>query len=111
MNEQINKEESVHGEQWGELHGSYLSDPVIVQPFVEQVKEVLMKSHTDVVVDSGGGTGFLLSQLAAQGLCGGLTLVNLDGSDIQLTSARKAGITCVRALVTDFPAPCCGPSR
>ena len=102
MNEPINREESVHGKQWGELHGGYFSDPAIAQPFLERVKDLLMESRSDVVVDLGGGTGFLLSQLAAQGLCEGLSLVNLDGSDIQLVSAREAGITCVRALVTDF---------
>ncbi len=109
MNEQIGKEELVHGEQWGELHGGYFSDQAIAQPFVDRVKDVLMESRTDVVVDLGGGTGFLLSQLAAQGLCGGLALVNLDGSDVQLASARKAGITCVRALITDFQRRDVGP--
>ena len=78
MNEQIGREESVHGEQWGELHGGYFSDPAIALPFVERVKELLIESRADVVVDLGGGTGFLLSQLAAQGLCEGLALVNLD---------------------------------
>lgn len=109
MNEQINREESVHGEQWGELHGGYFSDPAIAQPFVERVKDILMESHADIVVDLGGGTGFLLSHLAAQGLCEGLSFVNLDGSDVQLASAREAGITCVRALVTDFRRSDVGP--
>jgi len=109
MNEHIGREESVHGEQWGELHGGYFSDPAIAQPFVDRVKDLLMESPTDVVVDLGGGTGFLLSQLAAQGLCRGLALVNLDGSDVQLASARETGITCVRALVTDFQRSDVGP--
>lgn len=111
MNEQINREESVHGEQWGELHGGYFSDPAIALPFVERVKELLIKSRADVVVDLGGGTGFLLSQLAGQELCEGLALVNLDCSDIQLASARKADITCVRALVTDFCRSDVGPEN
>lgn len=109
MNKQIGREASVHGEQWGELHGGYFSDPAIALPFVEIARELLMGSHADVVVDLGGGTGFLLSQLAGKGLCEGLALVNLDGSDVQLASARKAGITCVRALVTDFRRSDAGP--
>ncbi len=109
MNEHINREESVHGEQWGELHGGYFSDPVIALPFVEKVKELLMGESADVVVDLGGGTGFLLSQLAGKGLCEGLAMVNLDGSDVQLASAREAGITCFRALVTDFRRGDVGP--
>jgi len=109
MNEQINREESIHGKQWGELHGGYFSDPAIAQPFVERVKELLMESHSDVVVDLGGGTGFLLSQLAAQRVCAGLALVDLDGSDVQLALAREAGITGVRAMVTNFLRSDVGP--
>jgi len=97
MSEQINREESVHGEQWGELHGGYFSDPANSAAFVERVKDLLNESHPDVVVDLGGGTGFLLSQLAVQELCKDLTLVNLDCSDVQLATARRAGITSVRA--------------
>ena len=111
MSEQINREESVHGEQWGELHGGYFSDPAIALPFVERVKDLLNESHPDVVVDLGGGTGFLLSQLAVQELCKDLTLVNLDCSDVQLATARRAGITSVRALVTDFCRSDVGPEN
>jgi len=89
MNKQINREESVHGEKWGKLHGGYFSDPAIALPFVERARELLIESHADVVVDLGGGTGFLLSQLARQELCEGLTLVNLDCSDVQLTSRAR----------------------
>lgn len=109
MNEQINREESVHGKQWGELHGGYFSDHGVALPFVKRAKELVLKSRADVVIDLGGGTGFLLSQLAGQGLCEGLTLVNLDCSDVQLAPAREAGITCVRALVTDFCRSDVGP--
>lgn len=105
----MNKEESIYGRQWGELHGGYFSDPAVAQPFVERVKGLLMESRADVVVDLGGGTGFLLSQLVGQGICEGLALVNLDGSDVQLASARKTGIKCVRARVTDFRRSDVGP--
>jgi hypothetical protein len=111
MNKQINREESVHGEEWGKLHGGYFSDPAIALPFVEKARELLIESHADVVVDLGGGTGFLLSQLARQELCGGLALVNLDCSYVQLASACKAGIRCVRALVTDFRRSDVGPEN
>lgn len=109
MSGQIGKEELVHGQQWGALHGGYFSDPAIAQPFVERARDVLMEARPDVVVDLGGGTGFLLSQLDAQGLCGSLSLVNLDGSDVQLASARETGITCVRAMITDFRRSDVGP--
>jgi hypothetical protein len=111
MNNQIGREESVHGEQWGKLHGGYFSDPAIAQPFVDNVKDLLMESRADVVVDLGGGTGFLLSQLSAQGPYGSPALVNLEGSDVQLASARGADIMCVRALVPDFRRSDVGPEE
>jgi len=111
MNEQTGKEELVYGAQWCELHGGYFSDPAIALPFVERVKELLIETRADIVADLGGGTGFLLSQLAHQELCEGLALVNLDCSDVQLASAREAGITCVRALVTDFCRSDVGPEK
>ncbi len=109
MNEQIGREESVHGEKWGGLHGGYFSDPAIARPFLNRIRDLLEESRNDVVVDLGGGTGFLLSQLAAQGVCRDLALVNLDASDVQLASARKEDIKCVRAMVTEFLRSDVGP--
>ncbi len=60
------------------------------------------KRPADVVVDLGGGTGFLLSQLAACGAVGGATLVNVDCSAAQLALAGGKGIRHVHASIGEF---------
>jgi len=50
----------------------------------------------------GGGTGFLLSQLAAQGIGAAATLVNVDCSKAQLALANQAGLAHVRTPIQAF---------
>jgi len=102
MNEQIKREESVHGEHWSTLHGGYFSDPVVAAPLIRKVQEIADKSRVDTIVDLGGGTGSLLSLLRAEGVDPGVSLVNLEASDIQLGAARRAGLSCVRGSVDSF---------
>lgn len=102
MNEQIKREEGVHGVHWGGLHGGYFSDPVVAAPLVRRVRDLAGRSGADTIVDLGGGTGTLLSLLLAEGIDPGVSLVNLDASDIQLGVATKAGLSCVRGSVDSF---------
>lgn len=46
----------------GTLHGGYFSDPATARPLVETAKGIFAKSPVNVIVDLGGGTGFLLNQ-------------------------------------------------
>ncbi|NCA81359.1 MAG: hypothetical protein EOM72_01245 [Opitutae bacterium] len=84
------------------MHGGYFSDPAVAQPLVAAVREVWAGERPSVVVDVGGGTGFLLSQLRETGAGDGGALVNLDGSRLQLSEAEKNGISCVRNSVEAF---------
>lgn len=98
----IGPEQAVHGRKWGQMHGGYFSDPAVAQPLVEAVRAIRAESRPDVMVDLGGGTGFLLSQLRAAGIHAETSLVNLDGSAAQLSEADRAGISCVRGSVEAF---------
>ncbi len=100
MNEHIDNEAAVHGQQWETLHGGYFADPAVAGPLVETVRQAVAESRPDAVVDLGGGTGFLLSQLAAQ--CTSARLVNVDCSDAQLAVVGQAGISCLRGSVSEF---------
>ena len=100
MDEHIDKEAAVHGQPWDALHGGYFSDPAVAGPLVETVRKAVAEYRPDVVVDLGGGTGFLLSQLAAQGT--DIKLVNVDCSHAQLAVAGQAGISCLRGSVPEF---------
>lgn len=102
MEDYIGAEKIVHGQQWGALHGGYFSDPLIAQPLVETARGVLEKSPADVVVDLGGGTGFLLSQLATQGIGSNAALVDVDCSEPQLALTDRDGILRVCLSIMDF---------
>ena len=102
MEDYLGTEKVVHGQRWGAFHGGYFSDPAIARPLIETAREVLAKSPTDMVVDVGGGTGFLLSQLASQGIGAGATLVDVDCSESQLAQTDTHGILRVCTSITDF---------
>jgi len=102
MKEYIGAEAVVHGQRWGALHGGYFSDPTIARPLVETVKGILVKSPADVVVDLGGGTGFLLSQLRAQGVGADAALVNVDCSEAQLALSDGEDISSVCTSIGSF---------
>jgi len=53
-------------------------------------------------VDLGGGTGFVLSELIAQGVTSNIIPVNLDCSTNQLEAMEKSGISCINGLISDF---------
>ena len=42
------------------MHGGYFSDPAIADPFIGFVQKAIDVSKPGVIVDLGGGTGFVL---------------------------------------------------
>jgi len=102
MEDTIGKEKVVHGREWGTQHGGYFADPGIARPMVDAVRAVLSQSPADIVVDLGGGTGFLLSELASNGVGVGASLVNVDCSNAQLSQVNRQGITPVATSINAF---------
>ncbi len=102
MQDFIGIEKTVHGRLWNAVHGGYFSDPAIARPLVETAAGVLTRSPADVVVDLGGGTGFLLSQLASHGITAGMAMVNVDGSDAQLALTERKDISHLCVSLADF---------
>jgi SAM-dependent methyltransferase len=102
MTDQIKNEEGVYGTQWNDVHGRYFSDTLVAAPLVRKIKGLAGKSQPEVIVDLGGGTGFLLSELRAAGVGHRVSLVNLDDSAAQLDAGRKTGISCIRGSVDSF---------
>ncbi len=95
-------EGGVHGAHWGQVHGGYFSDPSVVKPLVDAVRLVWAESHPEVIVDLGGGTGYLLSRLRQAGIGPETARVTLDCSPAQLDVAGATGATTVRGSVADF---------
>ncbi|MBN2207717.1 MAG: class I SAM-dependent methyltransferase [Candidatus Coatesbacteria bacterium] len=99
----IDPETSIHGAQWLTLHDGYFSDPTIAAPLLKTVGEAVTASRPQVVVDLGGGTGFLLTELIRQGLVPTtIRLVCLDCSERQLCVAKHGRIRSVCCTLADF---------
>ena len=102
MHEQIDREIQIYGPAWDTVHAGYFSNHAKARPFLQSVKQAVASSQPEVVLDLGGGTGFLLSQLKARGISTGTKLVVLDCSDAQLAEAHQKGFTCLHGSVSDF---------
>lgn len=102
IDKQINREIGIHGRQWNAMHEGYFSDPVIARPLIAKIVRHLSGSDTDIIVDLGGGTGFILSELITKGLTANMIPINLDCSATQLEAIEKQGITRLQSLITGF---------
>jgi SAM-dependent methyltransferase len=102
MRREISKEIGIHGPQWHTLHGGYFSDATIAGRFIEEVRKAIAASHPEVLVDLGGGTGYLLAELIKHNVDSDIRLVNLDCSDAQLAMARHRRISSICGSIADF---------
>ena len=102
MSHDLGVEKTIHGQPWGQMHGGYFSDPQVARPLVEAVRCVAEKKCPEVIVDLGGGTGFLLSQVREGGVNKKIALVNLDCSAAQLAVAQTAGMVSIFGSVDEF---------
>jgi hypothetical protein len=98
----IAKETGIHGTAWDSFHGGYFSDLSVARPLIEKACGAIVSSQPDVVVDLGGGTGYLLKAL--QESCPGLTarLVNIDLSGKQLSESAHECIQTVQCPIETF---------
>lgn len=102
IDEQISREIGVHGPQWNSMHEGYFADMAVAAPLIETITRHLSGSQADIIVDLGGGTGFILLELAARGVTANMTPVNLDCSAIQLETMEQNGISRINGLISDF---------
>jgi SAM-dependent methyltransferase len=100
--EQINRENVFHGARWNQAHEGYFSDPAVAAPLVQKIRDLARQSEPETIIDLGGGTGALLSQLRMSGAAPGATWVDLDASPDQLDVARAAGFACLQGSVESF---------
>jgi hypothetical protein len=96
------RERVIYGESWDAFHGGYFSDPAVAYPLVHCILNAAAASKPRIIVDLGGGTGYVLSQLRAAGIGADVALVNLESSDVQIATACKAGLICTRGSVETF---------
>ena len=99
---EIERERAVQGRAWDEVHLGYFSDPGAADVLVESILRRAKEIRPEAVADLGGGTGFILAELARRGLEPGIGLVNLDVSPAQLAAVRNRRIRRVRGSVAGF---------
>lgn len=95
-------EQEIHGRPWDGVHGGYFSSAAVVACFIDAVREAIVASRPQVVIDLGGGTGFLLARLREEEMSPRPDLINLDCSPPQLAMAARRGVTCRPGSLTDF---------
>jgi hypothetical protein len=100
--DQINREIGAHGEQWDSMHDGYFSDIAVARPFIDTISRYLSESENEVVVDLGGGTGFILRELVAKSSSKNIFPVNIDCSSPQLNAAGENDICCINRQISDF---------
>jgi len=78
-------EQKLYGETWNKAFDGYFSDPRIAAPLVRAVVDAVEASSLSVIADLGGGTGFLLSEIAGSlGPGNAARLVCVDEAAAQL---------------------------
>ncbi len=76
-------DEHVYGPAWDSVHEGYFSDRASARPLIAAIRRNLAGATT--LVDLGGGTGFILAELARAGVPETIRLINLDSSAAQLS--------------------------
>lgn len=105
MKDRTTRERIVYGPAWDHVHGGYFSDPAVARPLVDAARKALRGARPDVVVDVGGGTGFVLRRLAARGVPAGVRLVNLDPSMRQLRADPSRRVSTLKGSLSTFRRP------
>ncbi len=108
MKDRTARERVVYGPAWDHVHGGYFSDPSVARPLVEAAWKAFRAAKPGVIVDVGGGTGFVLRRLVARGLPAGVRLINLDPSTRQLRADRSRRIRTLRGSLEAFERPAGG---
>ena len=101
-NDEVKRETGSHGQQWNLMHGGYFASAEIARPFVEKITEIIKISQPEVVADLGGGTGFILDQIASNPELQDIELINLDLSERQLNSLINKKITPHQGSIDSF---------
>lgn len=102
MNPSIGSEEAIHGRRFSEVHGGYFADPLVAGPLVDTVESAALGQRPNVIVDLGGGTGYLLTQMTSRLAGSNARLINIDCSGSQLAVSGGAGINSLALSVRDF---------
>jgi len=92
--------EHVYGDTWHSVHEGYFSNRNAARPLIAAIRRAIGNATT--VVDLGGGTGFILSELARSNVPEMFRLINLDASPAQLAVVNHHRIEQLHKSVEEF---------
>lgn len=98
----LENEMNVHGSRWCGVHSGYFADPEVALPFLDAVSQEISDLSPNVVADLGGGTGFILSELAKRHPRGSIKYINVDISAKQLGQCKYDDILPLEVAATDI---------
>ena len=100
--EEVAREAGVQGRNWDGMHLGYFSDPDVAAVLVKAVMAAVKACGPDMLVDLGGGTGFLLREAARSGLDPRIRTVNMDISKRQIEAVERGRIETATGAVDTF---------
>jgi hypothetical protein len=95
-------ERAVHGAEWERIHGGYFSNPTVAATLTKLIQATAERAQPQAIVDLGGGTGFLLHELARRGLAANARLINLDASAAQLGQGKDPRVKHIKTSLTSL---------
>jgi SAM-dependent methyltransferase len=99
----VNRETGVHGAQWGGQYEGYFGSRKKAQQLIEAIEQCADATTPTVIVDLGGGTGFLLDELIQrQRIPSTARLINMDLSERQLEQVRHPRIMTLQNSFMEF---------
>lgn len=98
----IAREMAIHGTEWASAHGGYFADPQVARPLIEAAVGIVCSNAPEVIVDLGGGTGYLLGQLMNDLSDPALRFVNVELSPRQLDRDHHPRVHKVCCGLTEF---------
>jgi len=98
----LRSEMGVHGRRWYTVHDGYFTDPEVALPFLDAISREILNFKPSVVADLGGGTGFILSELAKRHPEASIKYINVDVSPEQLCECKYDNITCLQTSAADI---------
>jgi SAM-dependent methyltransferase len=100
--QEMRRERAIHGTEWDRIHGGYFASHAVAEPLTKAIQMAAKHAQPQVIVDLGGGTGFMLHELARHGLAANTRLINLDASAEQLEQVHDPRVKHIQASLPDL---------
>jgi len=102
MKNEIEKEINIHGNGWDKFHDGYFSSIKAAHPYLKEIQKIIKKTNPDIIIDLGGGTGFILNELNNKIRNSKIKFINLDCSENQLITTGNKNITTICKTIDKF---------